>query len=141
MEVCGVIRSARRALPVTAVILASCSVPASLDWVPGTYVMNRGRAADTLVVRANHSYERRYAMPGAAAVIDHGAWSVDTIEEHRYVTFEPFVARWKAETDPTGTAPTSGFWPVQPERTMTGAIVLNVNSDLGWEYRRISVVY
>lgn len=135
------IRSVRRALPLTAVILAACTVPASLDSVPGMYVMNRGRAADTLVVRANHTYERRYALPGSAAVIDHGAWSVDTIETDTYVTFERFVARWEAETDPSGRAPQRAFWPVQPERTMSGAIVLTVNSDLGWEYRRVLADY
>jgi hypothetical protein len=123
----------------TTLLVAACNSPASIDWVPGTYVMNRGSAADTLIVRLNHTYERRYVLPGSAAVIDRGAWSVDTLAGEQYVVFEPFWARWHAETG--GSPPTGGFWPVQPERTITGAIVLRVSEDEDREYRRVSVSF
>lgn len=140
-EVLSVIRSARRTLPVAVLILAACNVPVSQDRVPGTYVMNRGRAADTLMIRANHSYERRYSLPGSTTHVDRGTWSFDSLRAERYITFDSFPPRWHAETRPRSWQDSRGFWPVMPERTITGGIVLGVDPDLDWEYRKVSVAF
>jgi hypothetical protein len=125
-------RSAR-VLACAALTLTACTRPADVRDVPGTYVMNRGRAADTLIVGADRRYRRVYVAPGQAAAIDTGGWSVDTVGDRVFVTFEHFSSRWRADL---GLEPSRvvGYWPVEPERTLDGLIRLVVNSDLGLAY-------
>jgi len=118
-----------------ALALAACTQRADLRDVPGTYVMNRGRAADTLIVGTDRHYRRVYIAPGQAAVIDSGTWSVDTVGDQILVTFEHFAPRWRAETDAGPELRlVIGYWPVEPERTLGGAIRLVVDPDVDWAY-------
>ena len=120
-------------------LLAGCTRSADLRDVPGTYVMNQGQAADTLVVKAEGQYRRIYVMPGQVAIIDTGAWTIDTIGAEVLITFAHFVPRWRAETDPPELRSQSliqGFWPTQPERTASGRIRIVVDPDDSWAYVR-----
>jgi hypothetical protein len=120
-----------------------------IDWggISGTYVMNHGRAADTLIVHPRGRYRRIYAMPGESVAIDSGKWSVDSVYDlersrfHVVAAFASFRPRWRAETEaaavqrsPSLLSPES--WPAIPERTVTGRIQFVVDDDLDWAYVR-----
>jgi hypothetical protein len=125
---------------VLGLLAAGCGRQAALSEVPGTYVMNRGRAADTLFVRADGHYRRTYVYPGQQAVVDTGAWTVDTSGADIFVTFAGFLARWRAETDPpvlqAQLPATRGYWATKPERTASGRVQIVVDPDDGWAYVR-----
>jgi hypothetical protein len=132
-----VIHSGRSLLLPFAIAVIGCSRPADLRDVPGTFVMNRGRAADTLTLQSEGRYRRAYVAPGQEAVIDTGTWSVDTVGRDVYLTFDAFTPRWRAETSPPAVrsvASAMGYWPARPERTWAGDIQLVVDDDLGWAY-------
>jgi hypothetical protein len=101
--------------------------------------MNQGRAADTLVVRADGSYWRRYVAPGQAPVTDSGRWAVERVTGEALIGFENFAPRWQSETFPgvPGLPGARGLWPVAAERTLAGTVKLPVNDDLGWAYIRV----
>lgn len=116
-----------------ALLLSSCAGPVHLKDVPGTYVMDHGRAADTLTVRPDGHYARVYLAPGHRAAIDTGTWTVDTTQGQLAISFTRFVARWRAETFPTAPQ-NAGLWVVEPIRTRGGTLRLTVDDDLGWAY-------
>ena len=116
--------------------VAACSRPATSDSVTGTYVMNHGKAHDTLIVYPSGEYARRYAAPGAAIVVDSGRWTWDTINGEQFLTFEKFVPRWMSELYPNVPS-TPGFWPARPERRSGGAVEIPVERDIGWAYVRL----
>ena len=105
--------------------------------MPGTYVMNRGRAADTLILQANGHYRRIYAMPGQTVAVDTGAWSATTLHGDEWVTFTTFWPRWRAETE-TSTLYRfplkAGPWQALPGRTLTGRLQMVVDEDIEWSY-------
>ena len=116
----------------------ACTRAVPPEEASGTYVMNRGRAADTLVVHAGGTYVRRYAAPGRVVVTDSGRWSIDHIGRERVIGFAAFTPRWRSETFPGAAPPAVGWWPVQPERAALGGEVrLPVSDDLGWAYVRV----
>ena len=134
-------RPGRSLLTMLVLASAACGRRARPDEVPGTYVMNRGRAADTLVVRPGGTYLRRYVAPGGAPATDSGAWSVDTATGEGRIVFEGFVARWRGEVfpglpDPGGGR--GGLWAVAAERPPGGGVRLPVNDDVGWAYVRVA---
>ena len=82
-------------LAFAAALLCGCEARARPEEVPGTYVMNRGRAADTLLVRPSGTYVRRHVAPGGALVVDSGSWSIEQTTGEQRVAFEGFPARWR----------------------------------------------
>ena len=60
--------------------------------------MNRGGAADTLILERRGHYRRIYAVPGQAIAFDNGNWAVETFLGQRYVTLTPFWLRFLAAT-------------------------------------------
>jgi hypothetical protein len=132
----------------TMLLAVACSeVPIDFRDVPGTYVMNHGRAADTLFVQAHGRYRRIYAMPGENIAVDSGTWSVDSIYDvdrkrfHVLAAFAAFPRRWLAETEAALVRRSPRFllpesWPAVPERTLTGRIQFVVDPDLEWSYVR-----
>lgn len=136
------------ALVVVLIGSVACSeLPIDFRKIPGTYVMNHGRAADTLIVHPRGRYRRIYAMPGERVVIDSGKWSVDSVYDlernsfHVLAAFASFQPRWRAETQaaavqrsPSLLLPES--WPAIPERTVTGRIQFVVDDGLDWAYVR-----
>jgi hypothetical protein len=125
----------RHTLPLI-VMIGACSRPATKDEAVGTYAMNRGKAHDTLIVYPNGAYARRYLAPGAAAVVDTGRWTWDTVNTEQFLTFEKFIPRWDGELYPPATS-TPGFWPARPERRSDGTVSIPVERDLGWAYVRL----
>ncbi|MFN2570406.1 MAG: hypothetical protein ABR537_02170 [Gemmatimonadales bacterium] len=119
---------------------AGCSSwPINLREVPGTYVMNRGRAADTLVIQPQGRYVHMYRAPGQPVVVDVGAWSIDTIHKQAVVTLHGFWQRWRTETEASELlrhplAP--GLWQVTPQRDALGRLRLMVDEDIEWLYVR-----
>ena len=126
-----------RAVVGTLLVATSCSRPVPPDAVPGTYVMNHGRAADTLVVRAGGTYVRRYAAPGQPLAIDSGTWHVDSLAGEQMLGFDRFATRWEAETpfaSDRDTVPV--LWLVSAKRDARRGVRLVVNDDLDWAYIR-----
>jgi aminoglycoside 6'-N-acetyltransferase I len=133
------LRCFRKALVLVLLLVsAACSEwPIGARELPGTYVMNRGRAADTLILDRQGHFRRIYAMPDKPVVIDSGRWTVDTFHETVYVAFATFSQRWRAESD-MGALPrypiAAGPWRAPPERGFSGQIRLPVDPDLDWVY-------
>jgi hypothetical protein len=129
-----------RVLAALLLAAAACSSwPIGPRDLPGTYVMNRGQAADTLVLLEQGTYRRVYRRSGDSPVIDTGTWSVDTVHKELVVTLQGFWQRWRAETEMgvmRRTVLTSGTWRAPLERTLSGSIKLIVDSDVEWAYVR-----
>ena len=132
------LRKVNRATVALLFVAAACSEwPIGARELPGTYVMNRGRAADTLILEREGQYRRIYAMPDKPVVIDTGRWTVDTFHKEVYVAFESFWQRWRAESDMGALRrfPISvGPWRAPQARTLSGRIQLAVDPDLDWAY-------
>jgi hypothetical protein len=128
----------RVALVVVLAAAAACSeLPIKVRDYAGTYVMNRGRAADTLILEAQGRYRRIYAMPGQTVAIDAGTWAADTFHGDVYIGFATFWPRWRSETDPSSlwrTPVVAAYWRALPKRAFTGRIRLEVDDDLDWAY-------
>jgi hypothetical protein len=118
------------------VVIAGCSRPATPREAVGAYAMNKGKARDTLVIYANGTYSRRYAVFGAPIVVDSGRWTWDPIKTEHVLTLEKFVPRWNDELYPP-TQATPGFWPAEPERKFDGTVIIPVETHLGWAYVRV----
>jgi len=121
-------------------LVAACSAwPINPRDVPGTYVMNRGRAADTLIVLQQGRYRRVYRMPGQPVSIDSGTWSVDRSRRQMVIKFAALWPRWRAETEASSLrrsplAPVA--WSVELTRTLGGRVKFFVDEDLDWAYVR-----
>ena len=130
-------RSASGVLVLLLVAAACSEWPVGAGELPGTYVMNRGRAADTLILEREGHYRRVYAMPDKPVVIDTGRWTVETFHDEVYVAFASFWQRWRAESDMGALRRfpiAAGPWRAPPERTLSGRIQLAVDPDLEWAY-------
>jgi hypothetical protein len=122
------------------IVVAACSEwPISARDVPGTYVMNRGRAADTLIVLPHGRYRHIYAMPGQRVVIDSGTWLVNQAPHQVAVRFSTLWARWRNETDGSylrRSLLTPMSWSVEVSRTLSGRIRMYADENLDWAYVR-----
>jgi len=118
------------------IVLAACSRPATKEEAVGVYVMNKGKAHDSLTVYPNGAYSRRYAAPGAASVVDSGRWTWDTINGEQFLTLEKFTPRWDYELFPPARGD-PGFWPARPERRAGGSVRIPVERDIGWFYIQV----
>jgi hypothetical protein len=130
----------RALLAALLLVIAGCSLlPIDPRDVPGTYVMNRGHAADTLFVLPGGRYRHVYAMPGQPVVIESGVWTVDQSRHPVVVIFESLWPRWRNETE-TSTLSRSPLAPAnlraEATRTITGRIKWWVDEDLDWAYVR-----
>jgi hypothetical protein len=119
-------------------VTAACARSVPPEEVPGTYVMNRGKAADTLVVRADRMYVRRYAAPGRPMAIDSGTWSPDHVGSSPMLGFQGFPMRWEVETSPDGRDTARVLWLVSAQRDARGGVRLLVDEDLDWAYIRVA---
>jgi aminoglycoside 6'-N-acetyltransferase I len=133
------LRCFRKALVLVLLLVATaCSAwPIDSRELPGTYVMNRGHAADTLILERGGHYRHVYALPDKPVAIDTGRWTVDTFHEEVYVAFERFWQRWRAESDMGALLRypiSAGPWRATMERSLTGRIRLPVDPDLDWVY-------
>ena len=127
----------RRTLLAAALVASSCRRSVPPDAVPGTYVMNHGRAGDTLLVRAGGTYVRRYTAPGQPLAIDSGTWSVDTLLNDGMLGFNSFLTRWDAEVPfASGRDIFRGLWLTIAQRDFRGSVRLIVDDDLDWAYVR-----
>jgi hypothetical protein len=122
------------------VVVAACSEwPISARDIPGTYVMNRGRAADTLILLQHGRYRHIYRMPGQRVAIDSGTWLVTQSGHQIVVRFSALWQRWRNETDFSYVlrAPlTPVSWSVEPSRTVSGRMRLDAEEALDWAYVR-----
>lgn len=125
------------------ILMVACgALPIDHREVPGTYVMNLGRAADTLIVEARGTYRRIYAMPDQPVTIDSGTWSIQQYHGDEVVAFSNFWQRWRGETEGTGAARhrapiTPDNWRPVPERSWWGRMQLPVEPDLQWIYVQV----
>jgi hypothetical protein len=124
---------------ILSIAVLACGRPVSNTDLPGLYVLDHGRAADSLWVYSDSHYVQRYGHPGTSVIADSSRWTVDSVGGKRLITFEGFVHYSRPERSPTLDT-VRGFWPVKPERSRSGAIILPVDSDLDWAYRRVDVV-
>jgi hypothetical protein len=117
----------------------ACGAEVAPAELPGLYVMNKGRAADSLWLRSDGRYVHQYMGPGhAAAVVDSGAWQVEHRDELR-VTLSNFVERSLVETwpvDKPSLQPTT--WFTYTRRASSGRPSLVVDDDLGWAFVRVA---
>lgn len=136
-------RADKLALGVTSCLSIACgALPIDHREVPGTYVMNLGRAADTLLVNAGGTYRRSYAIPNEPVTIDSGTWVITMYHGDEVVAFSNFSQRWRNETEGTGSARhrapiTADVWRAVPERSLWGRLQLPVEPDLQWRYERV----
>jgi len=121
------------ALAVLATMISACSRSVSPSELPGTYVMNRGQAADTIFVRSDGTYLRRLVLPGEAPVSDTGQWQLEPVAGEERIVFAKLRAKWpglREESPP-------GYWPVRTVLGAGGQVRLPVDEDLGWAYVRL----
>ena len=121
------------------IFATGCSVEARPADVPGTYVMNRGRAADTLWLEPGGTYAHLYRYPGEAPILRHGSWTWGSTGDVAVVEVDDFIMLSTRESFPDGIRSRGGIWPATIERSpFTGAVFIPVNDDTGWTYERIS---
>ena len=129
----------RFALLVSAIFAMACSVQARPSDVPGTYVMNQGRAADTLWIKPGGTYAHLYRYPGAAPILRRGSWTWGSVDEFAAIEVDDFIMLSRRESFPSANRSTGGIWPAPIERSpLTGAVFIPVDDDTGWAYERVS---
>lgn len=123
-------------------ITAACSQwPIHERDLTGTYVMNRGRAADTLMVQPHGRYRHVYAMPGQPVTVDSGSWVADTFHGDAVVRFSQFWQRWQGEMDASWVRRSPlkpGEWMAHPDRKFNGRLRFVVDETLAWAYVQTS---
>ena len=135
-------RAEKLALSIASCLTIACgALPIDHRGIPGTYVMNLGRAADTLIINAGGTYRRIYAIPNQPVTIDSGTWVITMYHGDEVVAFSDFWQRWRAETEGTGSARhrapmIADVWRAVPERSLWGRLQLPVEPELQWMYVR-----
>ena len=112
---------------------AACTPRASPREVPGTYVLARGPAIDTLIVHADGRWTRRLTVEGRAIRSDTGSWSVEKVTGENRIVFENLDPE-----PPTDGSTRSGMWAVAAERPLFGQTRLPVSYDLDIAFIRVS---
>lgn len=121
------------------VATSACRAEAHRADVPGTYVMNRGRAADTLWLMPQGHYTHLYRYPADAPIVRGGCWTWSRFENTPLVELDDFIMLSRRETFPSALRQQGGIWPAQIERSLlTGRVRLPVDDDVGWAYERVS---
>jgi hypothetical protein len=124
--------------------LISCAIVGAVAWggctrapqreeVIGTYVLNKGRAHDELVLYPTSLYVHNYMPAGAPAIIDSGQWRIDSRNGSYRLVFTKFIMRARNESFPGAQQP-RGTWVVTVDKTITGKLQLEVDGDIGWYY-------
>ena len=116
--------------------VTACARPVGSSELAGTYVMNRGHAADTLILRPDGQYRRIFVVPGRGPAIDAGKWETWGSGRELSIVLSDFVPRWRVEMGPPGTQMDSiprGYSVLEPERT-GGVIQFVVDPDYDWAY-------
>lgn len=126
------------------VMVVACERPVSDTELPGLYVMNEGRAADTLWLRRDGRFVRRFVPNiggGAVASIDSGVWQmVRASDRPPELVVRGITPWWETEMWPAGTSrpPVQRtVWGAPVERAGGGRPSLAVDYDLGWAYVRV----
>ena len=117
-------------------VITACDSSAKGRELTGLYVMNKGQAADSLVLRNDSSYRRTYAKLNEAIVVDTGRWSAVNRDGTQQLELSNFLSRWRAETYPTANHSTPGWFVVVPTVRFGSRVRLDVDTDLGWAYVR-----
>ena len=120
------------------VAITACDVGIDARELTGLYVMNKGQAADSLVVRNDSTYRRVYASPNSPIVVDTRRWSAVNRDGTLQLELSNFPSRWRAETFPSVQLSTPGWFLVAPTRRFGASVRLVVDPDLGWAYVRQS---
>lgn len=129
----------RFVLLTAALFVTACSVQARPADVPGTYVMNKGRAADTLWIKPGGTYAHLYRYPGEAPILRRGSWTPASMPGLGAIEVDDFIMHSRRESFPSAVPTQGGIWPAPVERSpLTGAVFIPVDDDSGWTYERIS---
>jgi hypothetical protein len=122
-------------------IVISCSAPKAPSELAGVYVMNQTQAADTLWLRGDNRWVRRYHQRNFFAA-DSGPWFLAS--KGRMVGLREFPKRWAFVHDAFFDT-TKGRVLVTPttlgltiERSWLGKRRLGWHPDWGWWYERVA---
>ena len=115
-------RASGTAALLAAALLCACSPPRDVAGLSGTYVMSKPWNADTLVLRADGRYVRRFKAEDAPQAVDSGAWFLT--RGAGYVGLRAFPKRWAFVHDLMGDT-TNG-------RVLTTPTMLSLSVRLSW---------
>ena len=125
-----------RGVPVVVLaLLSACRGQVRPEEVPGTYALNKGAAADTLVLGSRGSYTHLFVPLGQAAVRDTGSWKAEATPTGLRLTMSGFSMHPRVPIDSQPPV-VRGFWVVDIGRTLGGRLRLPVDEDIGVYYVR-----
>lgn len=111
----------------TLTVLAGCSrLVDNPQAQRGTYVLEGGSAADTLVLREDGRYVRRCPSGGGTRVEEGGTWEVDRSSGEPRVVLSDFQPTWQGNRAP-GTSAIRGYWSTYAKRKRGGRIILEAD--------------
>ncbi len=110
-----------------------CERTTTADDIIGRYRLNRGKASDVLVLRADGIYLHYYRPPNGVPRTDTARWTSERTGRGFQVEFEMFSHYSRAEHFPSERIG-RGFWIVRVERSWRGQIRLPVDTDINLYY-------
>ena len=136
----GVTQS-RAAVLLATGILGACSPPHDVAGLAGTYVMSKTWNADTLVLRADGHWVRRFKAEDKPVAVDSGPWFL--ARDARSVGLRAFPKRWAFVHDLMGDT-TEGRVLTRPamlsltvRRSWRGTVRLGWYPEWDWWYVRV----
>jgi hypothetical protein len=116
------------------ILLVACSKPALVNAgdIPGMYVLTYNNQIDSLQIISGGEYQHRRWNNTVPAVSESGHWALSNKEKRPAVEFANFTAL----SIRPGAESLRGFWLTTIGRDRTGRVILEVNPDLGLNYRR-----
>lgn len=133
-------RSRELRLPKSALfltVLVACSAP-ERSHLPGTYVVRYPHSTETLVLDDDGSYSQyiKPLEPNNPSVRHSGTWKYE--RDFRRLVLEDalLVDDALGRISPSYRTPRKGIWGMPVRRNLRG-VVLVVNEDLGFQFRRV----
>lgn len=112
----------------------------SRNWIVGEYEANHYLAKDTLEIRADGTYTRRYQGEGSKEFINTNRWELEEWQGAPLITFEGWHSpsplgleiEIMGKNVEVGTRP--GRWPARVERSIFGKPRFCIDRDRGYFY-------
>jgi hypothetical protein len=110
-------------------LLAACNQPSGSAHFVGSYLLDRGRARDTLLLLADGRYRHTTAIEAHALLSDSGTWRVTVVEGQPRLQLNQWVLWSVTDSGQQQLAADAGTWYARVDTLPDGSIALPLGGD------------